>query len=251
MTAEVKYFYGLISSGEERRFNIEGIECSQKVYTISFKDISAVVSDTGKKIFDPDKENVIAHQAAISKVMEEYTIIPARFGTVFSSADDVQVFLQKIYSTAKDVFRKINNKVEMGLKVFWKEETFQKQVNSNEINQLKAKINNAEDNRVYYLKMQLGELVEKIMEANRTYYLEEIYHKLAVKAGAAKLNEIIGIKMVFNAAYLVEKDKVEDFNLYVEKIVKVYKDTLDFIYSGPWPPYNFTTIKIMVNSKDN
>jgi len=142
MTKEVKYFYGLISSGEQR-FNIEGVDDSPEVYTISYKDLSAVVSDAKQKIFDPNKKNVLAHQAVIAKVMEEHSIIPASFATIFSSKKDVQIFLQKIYSTAKDVLKKIDNKVEMGLKVVWKEEAFQKLVDVNEVNQLKTKINNS------------------------------------------------------------------------------------------------------------
>jgi len=90
-----------------------------------------------------------------------------------------------------------------------------------------------------------------MLDANRDYYLKEIHHKIAQKAAEARLNEPLDVRMVFNAAYLVEKEKVSELNLYIEKILQTYQESLEFIYSGPWPPYNFTTLKIKVNSEES
>ncbi|MCR4434741.1 MAG: GvpL/GvpF family gas vesicle protein [Clostridiales bacterium] len=48
--------------------------------------------------------------------------------------------------------------------------------------------------------------------------------------------------MVMNAAFLIPKNQEREFDSLVESIIDKYSDALEFSYSGPWPPYNFTSI---------
>ena len=59
------------------------------MFTVAFNDLAAVVSDTPIVIYDPTRENVLAHEFVNETVMKEYTVIPMSFGTVFRSEDDV------------------------------------------------------------------------------------------------------------------------------------------------------------------
>ena len=53
----------------------------------------------------------------------------------------------------------------------------------------------------------------------------------------------IGDKMIMNAAFLVHRDKEEDFDLRIKEIASHY-EKLTFKYTGPWPPYNFVNIRL-------
>jgi hypothetical protein len=61
----------------------------QRVFTVAFQDLAAVVSDTPIVIYDPTRDNVLAHEFVNETVMKEFTVIPMSFGTVFRSEEDV------------------------------------------------------------------------------------------------------------------------------------------------------------------
>ena len=250
MNIKAKYLYGLIPLGEKTSFDINSIDSTSKVYSIVYKKISAVVSDVETKIFIPTKQNVITHNTIISDIMKDYSIIPAKFGTVFSSIVDVEIFLEKFYSAAIEIFNNINNKVEFGLKVFWNEESFAELINTKEVRKLHNKINatGVKDNS--YLKMQLGMLVKDIVDQNRAYYLKEIHEKITKLCAMDKINEILDAKMVFNTAYLVKKEQIEEFSKQIETLIQQYANLLEFTFSGPWPPYNFTALKIIFKTNE-
>ena len=86
----------------------------EQVYTVSHGDISAVVSRTPVFIFDPTRENALAHEHVIETVMKKHTIIPMSFGTVFRTDDDIREVLRWIYPSVKDVLKQMEGKVEFG-----------------------------------------------------------------------------------------------------------------------------------------
>src|SRR5437899_6660486 len=92
-----KYVYCIIRSDRQRDFGSIGIGGGQTVYTIAYHDLAAVVSDTPIVIYDPTRENVLAHEFVNETVMREHTVIPMSFGTVFRSEEDVTELLRSTY----------------------------------------------------------------------------------------------------------------------------------------------------------
>src|SRR5579863_1995006 len=81
---EGRYVYGIIQSREPVFFGRTGIGgTGEMVYVVTHGDIAAVVSRTPVFIFDPTRENALAHEHVIETVMKAHTIIPMSFGTVF------------------------------------------------------------------------------------------------------------------------------------------------------------------------
>src|SRR5438270_6320692 len=90
-----RYVYGVLQAAEPATFGKIGIGgTGNLVYTISYGDIAAVVSNTPVYIFDPTRENALAHEHVIETVMKTYTIIPMSFGTVFRTDDDIRQVLR-------------------------------------------------------------------------------------------------------------------------------------------------------------
>ena len=81
--AEGKYVYCIIRLDRSREFGEIGIGGGARVYTVNHEDLAAVVSDTPIVIYDPTRENVLAHEFVNETVMREHTLIPMSFGTVF------------------------------------------------------------------------------------------------------------------------------------------------------------------------
>src|SRR2546430_6102404 len=94
---EGKYVYCIIRNDRSKEFGEIGIGGAARVYTVSHNDLAAVVSDTPIGIYDPTRENVLAHEFVNETVMREFTLIPMSFGTVFRSESDFVTLLRSTY----------------------------------------------------------------------------------------------------------------------------------------------------------
>ncbi len=98
----------------------------------------------------------------------------------------------------------------------------------------------------YFARMQLGRLVEQALADRSDSFVREIYDHLRDAAIASRSNKVIGDKMIMNAAFLVARDQAEHFDSKVHDIGKKFEGKLSFRYTGPWPPYNFVTIRLQL-----
>src|SRR6185437_14548592 len=107
-----KYVYCIIREQHARDFGTIGIGGHRRVYTVHHNDLASVVSDTPIVIYDPTRENVLAHEFVNETVMREFTVIPMSFGTVFRSDEDVSELLRSTYQAFTDVLVKMRDKIE-------------------------------------------------------------------------------------------------------------------------------------------
>src|SRR4051812_17530296 len=247
-----KYVYCIIRNDRSREFGEIGIGSASRVYTVSHKDLAAVVSDTPIVIYDPTRENVLAHEFVNETVMREFTVIPMSFGTVFRSEDDVSELLRSTYQAFSDVLDKMKDKIEFGLKVLWDREKVvaNTERENDEIRRLKDEISRHTASSTYFARMQLGRLIESALEDMGTRYVADIHDQLRTVAVASRSNKPIGDRMILNAAFLVDRAQEQSFDDRVKETSRKYEDLLTFKYSGPWPPYNFVNIKLKLEKAD-
>jgi len=128
---EGKYVYCIIESDTAQNFGRIGIGGrGDEVYTIHYRNLAAVASDTPVVVYDPTRENALTHEHVNETVMREFTVIPMSFGTVFRTERDVIEFLKDTADALHDVLRKMQDKIEVGLKVNWDPETLMTEVES-------------------------------------------------------------------------------------------------------------------------
>ncbi len=242
-----RYVYGIIESRDAVNFGKTGIGGSgEMVYTVTYNDIAAVVSKTDVYIFDPTRENALAHEHVIETVMKSYTIIPMSFGTVFRTDEDIKEVLRSIYVSLKDVLKQMAGKVEFGLKVNWDRDQVIEELKreDEEIHRFNQEITRKHLQSTYLARMQLGRMIDKAMVERSAQYVREIYDSLRSVCVASRDNKPIGDKMIMNAAFLIERKREADFDEAVNKIARKFGDRLNFKYTGPWPPYNFVNIRL-------
>jgi gas vesicle protein GvpL/GvpF len=242
-----RYVYGIIEAKQPLSFGKMGIGgAGEPVYTVNFQDIAAIVSKTSVYIFDPTRENALAHEHVIETVMKTHTIIPMSFGTVFRTDNDIREVLRSIYVSLKDVLKQMEGKLEFGLKVNWDRDRIIEELKDadEEIRRFHQEITRKHLQSTYFARMQLGRMIDKALSERSAQYVRDIYEALRGVCVASRDNKPIGDKMIMNAAFLVERDRERDFDSAVNKIAKNYGELLNFKYTGPWPPYNFVNIRL-------
>jgi len=243
-----KYIYCFIKEKETVTFGNSTISSlNAPVYTITCKNISAVVSDAPIIDYDPTRKKILSHQAIVNKVMEKYTIIPVAFGTVANKRKNVETIINAYYEEFDELLENFKDKMEVGLRITWDKDYFNTDIESDEIRRLKEMVSGKEEKRVLEEKIQLGRLVEAEIIVKRKEYENNIYKVLKDLSVNSKLKDKIPIKTVFNAYFLIEKSMEAVFDKEVGALAEVFKNKLTFNYTGPWPPYNFVDINIDMN----
>ena len=249
-TAEGIYVYCVIECAEVRGFGNIGIGGrGDDVYTVHHRELAAVVSRTPLQVYDPTRENALTHEH-VNEVMIDsgFTPVPMSFGTLFKTEDDIVEFLKDTYDALRDVMRKMKDKLEFGLKVNWDRDQVLADVEQDyeEIRRLKAQIEGDQASSTYFARMQLGRLVEQALAQKSESFVREIYDELRDAAIASRSNKVIGDRMIMNAAFLVDHSRAEAFDQKVQEIGRRYEGKLKFMYTGPWPPWNFVTIRLQL-----
>jgi hypothetical protein len=242
---EGKYVYCVIKSARPLSFGLLGIGPEPaEVLTVHYRDIAAIVSNTPMVVQDPTRDNVLAHQRVNETVMQEHTVIPMSFGTVFKTDDDIMELLRSAYDAFTDVLNKMQDKFEFGLKVLWDRDQIIHEIESEDedIRRLKGEIS-SQKGSTYFARMQYGRLIDAALQARSERYVSEIFEALRDVSVASRSNKPIGDRMIMNAAFLVARSREQAFDGRVKDIGQRY-DKLTFKYTGPWPPYNFVNIRL-------
>jgi hypothetical protein len=249
MEKEGRYIYCVIASSQERSFGPMGIgERGDDVSTIGYNDLSMVVSSHPIAKLVVSRENMIAHEKVIEAVMKEFDgVLPVRFGTIASNADEIRNLLSRRYREFKSALRDMDHKVELGVKGIWKNMPviFKEIVDENKaIKRTKEDIQNDKNKKNIEAKMEVGKMVEKALEKKKEKEAGKIVEALRRTAFDYKLNKTVGDEMFVNAAFLVDKGREKEFDNIMSDLGEEHKERVKFMYTGPLPVFNFVNIVI-------
>ncbi len=239
-----KYIYCIIEEKYDRNFGTIGIgNHKDLVSTICYNDISAVISDTPMSKYVINRENLTDHEKVIELVMKDYTVLPVRFCTIASTIEEIRRLLRRRYQEFRRLFREMDNKIEMGLKVVWKDMDviFQEISTSNKlIKTLKSDMDGLDAN----VKIEAGKEVQKALTQKKQDEKNNITRKLKRISVDIKENKVIGDSMLLNLACLIDRTHEKEFDHTINDLAAEYENRFFFKYVGPIPPFNFVNIEI-------
>ncbi|MBI5750375.1 MAG: GvpL/GvpF family gas vesicle protein [Nitrospinae bacterium] len=245
------YIYGIVDTAEEKSLGIDGINAYGEVYTIPHQDISAVVSDSELVNYTTLVKDVVAryllrHQQVIEKIMDSYTIIPMKLGTYAFNIREVEEILSKGYTMFKDIFRKINKKIEIDVAATWSDlNSIIKEIGEDEeIKELKEKLMSRPEGVSFEDQMKIGNLIKNSLDNKRERCALEIETGLKDLSIDFRKHDLMDDRMIFNAAFLIDKDKNIRFEKKLDRLNESYDGELDFRCISPLPPYSFYTTEV-------
>ena len=243
---EGKYIYCIIAA-VAKNFGSIGIGCrGDELYTVCFKDIAAVVSNSPIIRYTVSRENTLAHEKAIEEVMKEHTVLPVRFSTITEDEEKVKKVLEKEYDKFKDLLNKMKDKKELGLKAIFKEDAIYKDIleKYKDLRILKEKVTALPSEKTYFKRAEIGEMVEAALQKEKEIYKKDILNTLSALTAEVKINKSYYELMIINAAFLVEKYKEAEFDQKVNELEAKYSSNIKFKYIGKVPPFNFVNLAI-------
>lgn len=249
-------------------FSTKGIDGKEKVFTLPYRELEAVVSKISLEEFgsskiqkkaqeDPIwiKGKALAHEEVIEESMSNNKIlglIPMRFGIIFKSKARLEETLDKDYSKIKDSLEKIRGKQEWGVKVYLKDrKKFEQMIKEKNktIKEKEKEMAALDEGMAFFMEEELKEIISGEVEKNLANIAEVFFKSLKKHAVESVENKILGKEltgkqelMILNAVYLVTEEKISDFKKEADNLNQGMKAKGFYLEStGPWPAYNFTS----------
>ncbi|QDX39527.1 gas vesicle protein GvpF [Salarchaeum sp. JOR-1] len=204
--SENLYTYGIIEQ-EDLELDVEGVAGADQIYTVDYKNFSAVVSDIDTTEPDRTDEDVEAHNTVLQHVLEYdggRTVVPMSFGMAFKNERTIKGVLRGARRALRSTLNDIEGTVELGVKI----------------------LAPADDT-----------IPQEDIQATVTDRLTE----LSINETE---NDLFTDRLIVNKSYLVDRDQRDAFDAAIDEIEAEYDDELTIKYTGPWPPYNFVDIHI-------
>jgi hypothetical protein len=223
------------------------------VYTISFQNESAIVSDRDDLSLDIlDRESLgrllVHHQRMIEDLQGKgFTmIIPMRLGTSVDSKEEVIKILANGHDLIIETLKKIEYLTEIDLVVTW--DKFNEELASlaNQPDILEKKKWMMDNNNIITEDDQykMGMFVqEKLLARNKDVELK-ILDALSPFGLDIKKNEVMNDQMITNTAFLINRDKRENFEMIIDQLDEEFNGLLSFKLVGPLPCYSFYTLEV-------
>jgi hypothetical protein len=244
-----KLIYAILSNkSDANKFNthlsgITGITGAE-LAVVSFDQISAVVSNIGKTELITNQANAFTFGQVIETLDEQYTLLPMRFGSIMESTGSVLKMLEKNYPEFQNNLQKVENKNEFGLKIFCDTEKLKADLKMKS-ETLKKPVSESKDSvfREYVNQKLHTHRLEEMLLSYVDSIIKEFDGFLIQMNAVKKIKKMTSPTNIIDAVFLLEKDMKAELVRAVEDMQRKYPG-LNFILTGPWPPYNFVEITL-------
>ena len=171
----------------------------------------------------------VRHQQVVGEVAEKMTIVPARFGTVFSGEPALLKDVQGRKAALNKVFARVDGGDEWGVKVF-----AERQVAA-------VAVTKARSGKEYL--QQKAARLKKRPERN-DQELQELATALGkIATDSAPSGKVSGAQpnLLWQATFLVPRTKRKPWDQVLQNFVERWEGQRRIEVNGPWPPYSFVS----------
>jgi hypothetical protein len=181
-------------------------------------------------------QSLVIHQQVLEAAMAEGPLLPVKFGTVLRSEEEVRDVLTHYHARLQAALADVGEAVEIDLSATWDVDAVLVGLAQNP--QLAAGSQSLED------RVRVGSLVAEMLEQRRNGYRQRVVSELVPLARDTQPIPLPSEDLVFNLAFLVEREDLTRFEAAVDGLGEELGDVLAFRYVGPLPPHSFATIEL-------
>jgi hypothetical protein len=239
------YVYGVTRAGDADRSPGEGVD-GQPVKAVTHDGLAALVSDAPDVPVKASRRNLMAHSRVLQSVIAQNCVVPMKFGVVMPSREAVETELLEAHrELLEEHLRVLEPYVELDVRGLAAEHELLQAIVAErpDIARLRAAIEGRPVESTYHESIRLGELVAHAVAEKREQIAEHVLATLEPLAAAARPNDPVHEQMVANVAFLVERERVDEFDAAVDALGRELSDPeVRVRYIGPLPPHNFVDL---------
>lgn len=253
-----KYLYGIIGKTKNTSDgDPKGLLRGGRIATVDFRRLSAVITETEFKDYQSlAKKEVIKeltrHQQVIERIMEQFPVLPVKFGTILKNDKEVNSVLKKGYFFLRDTLQQTEDKIELDLVCFWNEEKAAQMAfkEDKRVQKMQADLIKKKGKTALEDKIALGKAVANYLAVKKTAISSQILRVLKKEVVKRCSHALAEVNILLNQAFLVKKQNEERFNHTLNKLDSKFSHLVNFRLVGPLPPYSFATVVIDALNKE-
>lgn len=192
----------------------------------------------------------VFHGEVVQKVIDHAPVLPARFGTLFSSRESLTRFIAANHETIVSFLDRVAGHEEWGLKVLISKGKAIEHLIDTEMAPHAADLASASPGIRYFKEKQIRNLAEKRVGAWAHELAAKLVSQVRDLASDSRRRPTTpaddregGVSVAAHWAFLLPEGKASGVISAFNRANSHHEDVgLMFEMSGPWPPYSFTPV---------
>ncbi|MHB8124450.1 MAG: GvpL/GvpF family gas vesicle protein [Desulfitobacteriaceae bacterium] len=232
------YFgYGIVGHNtlELEKLNVKGLE--HRLRLIEQGRLAMLCTESEEEL-SATPESMRNYTTTLCEVIKSVTIIPLRFGTVFSQEEEIRAVLKSKSKEYLKLLTKLDQKIEVELKVWWKKEVFMQTMLKNKRVARWKKALEAGNGKGYDV-VEFGKAIEELANHERAELSKAFGSLLQPFAVDWVILDPRDEYQVYDGVFLVDRSREEEFDQATGKLHEKYSEIMVFKYTGPWAPHHF------------
>jgi len=256
------YLYGIVPiDAPEPPEELEGID-SGPVRLHSVGRVAAIVGDVSEIGYSDDALNArlddlawvgergVSHERVVDWYAQQGPIIPLSLFSLHRDLRRVEDRVRQEEDAFESLLTRLKGKREWGVKLWRRESEARTGIDrlSPTLTALAAEIDAAPPGKRFLLeKKREGLRADEVRAASRRFALE-LFGTLRGRAEAAVAATIPAVAggervLLLDAAFLIDDERFDEFHRALsERSVSFQGSGFDIEFTGPWPPYSFTSL---------
>jgi hypothetical protein len=236
------YVYGLMQAADALAALAAPAAFEPKLRTVEHEGICALVSPVPEGPIKLRKESLLAHRDVLQAAFEHGPVLPLRFGTV---VEDERAVAQELIAPRLEAIAarlaELANKVEMQLKVTYLEEPLLRSILAHDpaLSRAATRMQQVPAAASHFERIRVGESIAGAVQARGATDSQALLEALSRHVVGASLSPARQEHMLLNAAFLVERSHLDEFDAAVEKASAEHAGEMAFKLIGPLPAHSF------------
>ncbi|MFA4902384.1 MAG: GvpL/GvpF family gas vesicle protein [Desulfobaccales bacterium] len=238
----------------------KGLDGQSPLEVAGYQDLAAVLSPVSLEDFcGPDAETrlqdltwigprVIRHQEVVAEVMRHSPVLPARFGTIFSTPQSLNEVLKRHHDTVAGFLDRITDQEEWAVKGMLDQAGAKAKLFSLKLAKEGDRLAALSPGLRYFQEQRLRAECDQELQLWLKDVCQELWVSLREYAADVRERRLLSREasgsdqdMVWNWAFMVPQTAVPAFLARVRDAGAQYAHRgLAIDCTGPWPPYSFT-----------
>ena len=237
------YVYGIVPGDVKLHSGVHGVgDPPGEIRLVRSGDLAALVSevDITKPLGTP--EDLQTHVEILDAIITDVPVLPSRFGAVLTNEEAVaQELLDANHDEFAAALRKLEGHAEYIVRGRYVEQAILEEIVSENSRaaRLRDRIRGADPDATRELRIQLGEIVNKVVadkrQADTHLLVSAMKDHCALSSVRVATNELDAVYV----AFLIEAGQAGELERVVQDLSDRWRGRLELHVRGPMAPYDF------------
>jgi len=254
------YLFGLVPAATATVPAGAGVDGVHPLERLALGGLTAIVSTVSRREFvGPEAEErlrdlawvgprALRHQAVIRDLMDRGPVVPVRFATLFSDAENLRARITRHQAILLAFLERTRDQAEWSVKALYDRKSALVRITERTLAERATELTALAPGRRYFEERKLREVVESELSTTLAEACRWLYGRLSEMAteaceGRLQTQEQSGLTldMAANWAFLIARSALDTFKQRVDALSGAGNPGgLQLRMSGPWPPYSFS-----------